>query len=162
MNRKWAGPQFQSWSHSQGNNATAFPGVKCKHYQRPNGCRHKGVFRCLLWNMRNNNKNNILHSPKSDNYTDCKTCKHRALEIFQGVLCACPAFSRMRLICSYFSRLQQRKWMKERKENELSALLKRLMVSHTLSQAPHHSLADLRTGMPPTAELRAWQAPGDP
>lgn len=112
--------------------------------------------------MRNNNKNDILHSPKSDNYTDCKTCKHRALEIFQGVLCACPAFSRMRLICSYFSQLQQRKWMKERKENELSALLKRLMVSHTLSQAPHHSLADLRTGMPPTAELRAWQAPGDP
>lgn len=31
-------------------------------------------------------------------------------------------------------------------------------------QTPHHSLADLRTGAPPTAEqgLQAWQAPRDP
>lgn len=31
-------------------------------------------------------------------------------------------------------------------------------------QTPHHSLADLRTGVPPIAEqqLWAWQAPGDP
>lgn len=160
MNKKWAGPQLQSWSCSQDSNATAFPGVKCKHVQQPSGCRHRDV-RCPLWNM-GNNKNYILYSSKSDNHTDCKTCKHRALENLQGVLCACSAFSRTRLICSYFSQLKQSKWMKERKESELSVLLKRLMVSHTLSQVPHHSLADLRTGVPPTAELRAWQAPGNP
>lgn len=75
----------------------------------------------------------------------------------------------MRLICFYFSQLQQRERVKERKENELSALLKRFMISHTHSrqvpcQTPHHSLADLRTGVPPTAEQQpwAWQVPRDP
>lgn len=108
-----------------------------------------------------NNKNCILHLPKSDHHTDCKTSRHRALESVQGVLCARPAFSRTRLICSYFSQLQQRTRAKERREDELSTLLKGLTVSHTHSQAPYHSLADLRTGVPPTAELRACQAPGD-
>lgn len=54
---------------------------------------------------------------------------------FRGVLCACSVFSKMRLICSYFSQVQQRKRVKERQENELSALLKRFMISHTHSQA---------------------------
>lgn len=47
----------------------------------------------------------------------------------------CPAYSRARLISSYFSWLQDREQAKERKENELSALLKRFMISHTHSQA---------------------------
>lgn len=46
---------------------------------------------------------------------------------------------------------------KERNENELSALLKRFMISHTHwqqepCQTPHGSLADLRPGASPTAE----------
>lgn len=48
---------------------------------------------------------------------------------------SCPAFSRTRLISFYFSWLQYREQAKEGKENELSALLKRFMISHTHSQA---------------------------
>lgn len=98
----------------------------------------QGVFRGPLWNMGNNNRNCFLRSPKSDNYTDCQTSRNRALETLAGgggVLCACPAFSRIRLICSYVSQLRQRKRVKESKENELSALLERFMISHTHSQA---------------------------
>ena len=56
---------------------------------------------------------------------------------FRGPLSG-PAFSRMRLICSYFNQLlprEQGREGKKRKENEPSALLKRFLISHTHSQA---------------------------
>lgn len=68
------------------------------------------------------------------------TAKHAGLghrKPFRGPLSG-PAFSRRRLICSYFNRLlprEQGREKKKKKENEPSALLKRFLISHTHSQA---------------------------
>lgn len=133
------------------------------------GQRTQGVFRGPLWKTGNNNKNCFLRSPRVRWLPWLQNLQEQSPGGFQGVLCAHPAFPRMRLICSCFSQLRQRKRRKERKEKELSALLKRSMSSHTRWQArasPDTTplISDLRTGARPTAEqqLRAWQAPRDP
>lgn len=134
MTREWTDPQFRSWSAHRIITPLLFLGSNANMVNR-SGVRTQGVFRGPLWSMGNNNENRFLHSPESDNYPDCKISRSRSPGGLQGVLCARPAFSRMRLICSCFSQLQQRKRRKERKEKGLSVLLKRSMSSHTRWQA---------------------------
>ena len=78
---------------------------------------------------------------------------------FRGPLSG-PAFSRGRLICSYFNRLlpreQGREEKKKRRMNRQRYWKGSWLVTLTLRpgpcQTPQHSLTDLRTGVSPTAE----------